>query len=356
MTYQLNEKLRGFQPYTPVQEDPDIIHLDANECGINLPQSLLEQAAAEIPQISFNRYPDAYAADLCEAFAGFYGINPAHVTAGNGSDELIGLLVSAFLMKGETMLTTDPDFSMYTFYPLLAETPYVLVNKGDSFEISADSLIEQAKACKARLVLFSNPCNPTSIGLPKEEVVRILRGLPDTLVVVDEAYMDFWEPAQSLLGDEDAYDNIVILKTCSKMGLAALRLGFAVANPRLTGVLHVVKSVYNVNTMTQRVAAVVLREKETLRRQIKETIQSRDYLQAQLQNLLDAHPGAFRLYPSAANFVTICTPNAADLHAFLMKRKVSVRKFPGMLRITAGTVQEDDAFLASLRAFLEESK
>ena len=128
------------------------------------------------------------------------------------------------------------------------------------------------------------------------------------------------------------------------------------ANPRLTGVLHVVKSVYNVNTMTQRVAAVVLREKETLRRQIKETIQSRDYLQAQLQNLLDAHPGAFRLYPSAANFVTICTPNAADLHAFLMKRKVSVRKFPGMLRITAGTVQEDDAFLASLRAFLEESK
>lgn len=356
MAYELNSKLCGFQPYTPVKELPEIIHLDANECAWNLPDHLLAQAAQEITHISFNRYPDAYAGDLCEAFAGFYGIDPAHVTAGNGSDELICLLNSAFLMKGETMLTTDPDFSMYTFYPRLAETPYHLLNKEDAFELSADSLIAQAKESRAHMVLFSNPCNPTSVGLPKEAVVRVLRGLPDTLVVVDEAYMDFWEPAQSLLGEEDRYDNLIILKTCSKMGLAALRLGFAVANTRLTGVLRAVKSVYNVNTMTQRVAALILREGETLRSHIRAAIVSRDYLQAQLQKVLDRHPGAFRLYPSAANFLTLRTPDAAQIYTFLMAHKVSVRQFPDILRVTAGTMEEDDAFLAGLEAFLQKKE
>ena len=106
MAYTLNEKLAAFPPYTPSDEDPKLIHMDANECAMNLPADLVDRASKEVLGVQFHRYPDAYAKDLREAFAAFYGLSADCVTAGNGSDELIGLFISAFLMKGETFLTT----------------------------------------------------------------------------------------------------------------------------------------------------------------------------------------------------------------------------------------------------------
>lgn len=100
MAYHINEKLQQLKPYIPVAETKGITHLDANESFLNLPDDLLQKIAAAVQQIAFNRYPDPYAAELCKAFGEYYHINPNHVTAGNGSDELINILISNFLMKG----------------------------------------------------------------------------------------------------------------------------------------------------------------------------------------------------------------------------------------------------------------
>lgn len=353
MAYQLNEKLSKLEPYIPVEETAGIIHLDANESFLNLPESLLQNISKTISQVSFNRYPDPYASALCTAFAKYYHINPQHITAGNGSDELISILVSNFLMKGETIVTTAPDFSMYTFYPKLAETNCVEICKGDSFIVTPEELICKVQETRAKILLFSNPCNPTSLGLTRDQILQIVKSV-DALVVVDEAYMDFWDLSQSVIGEESNYDNLMILKTCSKMGAAAIRLGFAVTNDKLTGVFHSAKSPYNVNTLTQKIGALVLQEQSVLKANTQAIKSSRDELQSGAATILKCYPGAFQLYSSCTNFVTLRFSRAAELYEYLMQRKISVRKFPGLLRVTAGSKEENAAYLTALKNFFQE--
>lgn len=353
MAYQLNEKLSRLQPYVPVAETAGIIHLDANESFLNLPETLRQKISEAVAQTSYHRYPDPYAVELCKAFAAYYHVKENHVTAGNGSDELISLLISNFLMKGETVVTTDPDFSMYTFYPALAETNCMEICKGNNFSISSEDLICKVQELHARMLLFSNPCNPTSLGLTKQQILQIVKNV-DALVVIDEAYMDFWDLSQSVLGEEENYDNLIVLKTCSKIGVAAIRLGFAVSNEKLTGILHAVKSPYNVNTLTQKIGSLFLQAQDVLRSRTKAIQTSRDALQNGVEAVLQRHPGAFQLYRSCTNFVTLRLPRADALHTYLMAHGISVRLFPGFLRVTAGSETENAAFLSTLEAYLEE--
>ena len=126
------------------------------------------------------------------------------------------------------MLTILPDFSMYTFYTSMVGAKVEVMNKDESMEMKAEDVIERAKACKAKLIIFSNPCNPTALKLEREEILEIIKAV-DALVVVDEAYMDFSQG--SVLDEIENYDNLIVLKTCSKaFGMAAIRLGFAAAN------------------------------------------------------------------------------------------------------------------------------
>ncbi|MDD3227877.1 MAG: aminotransferase class I/II-fold pyridoxal phosphate-dependent enzyme [Oscillospiraceae bacterium] len=355
MAYHINEKLQQLKPYIPVAETKGITHLDANESFLNLPDDLLQKIAAAVQQIAFNRYPDPYAAELCKAFGEYYHINPNHVTAGNGSDELINILISNFLMKGETVVTTAPDFSMYAFYPKLAETNCVEICKGNEFTVTPEQLTQTVQETHARMLLFSNPCNPTSLGLTKQQVLQVVQNV-DALVVVDEAYMDFWEEPQSVLGEEDKYENLIILKTCSKMGLAAIRLGFAVANESLTGILHAAKSPYNVNSLTQCIGTIALQEHDTLKANIQKIQKSRASLQKETENILNRHPHAFQLYKSCTNFVTLRFPQVEACYRYLMEHQISVRKFPAFLRVTAGSKTENHAFLSAFESFFEEEK
>ena len=144
--------------------------------------------------------------------------------------------------------------------PVAVSYTHLDVYKRQDLTIDVDEVIAKAQAENVKMIVFSNPCNPTSLGLPREEVRRLIRSV-DALVVLDEAYMDFWD--QSLLGEVEDYDNLIILRTCSKaIGAAALRLGFAVAAPRLTRVLRAVKSPYNVNSLSQAIGTLVLGERE----------------------------------------------------------------------------------------------
>lgn len=345
MAYIPAPKTAQLTPYDPVAGSYRV-RLDANESFLLPTQADRERMGRAAADTALNRYPDPLAADLCAAFADRYGVDAALVTAGNGSDELISVILSAFLQKGETVLTVEPDFSMYRFYTAITENPCRVLPKRDDLTIDAEEVIRVIRAEGVRLFIFSNPCNPTSLGLSREAVRHIVRET-DALIVLDEAYMDFWD--QSLLSEAADYDNLIVLRTCSKaIGLAALRIGFAVANPTLTSILRGAKSPYNVDAVTQAMAAVVLRNPTyaTVYREL--IMQSRDQLIAGLRAL--AADGRIEtVYDSCTNFAYVRLRGAGAVYDALRERGIIVRCFDDThLRITAGTESENNDLLAHL--------
>lgn len=350
MAYELNPKIRNLTPYEPIHGNYRI-RLDANESFLQPPQELCALMAQEASRVAFNRYPDPYAKRLCRAFADYYHISPENVTAGNGSDELISVILSAFLMKGGKVLTLQPDFSMYHFYSALMECHDVIVHKTDHFHVEIDELIFHANQEKCGLIIFSNPCNPTSVGVAADDIRKLLHST-DALIVLDEAYMDFWD--QSLLHETEKYDNLIILRTCSKaIGLAALRVGFAVACRKLTAALRAVKSPYNVNSVSQAMAAVVFEHPSYLKEALQSILHARDALYHGICSLETEFPGALQTVRPATNFVFLRVAKASELFLYLKAQGIVVRQMGDYLRITAGAQEENQAFLKAMHDFLE---
>lgn len=353
MSYALNDKIRELTPYEPIS-GTFRIRLDANESYLPLPEPVLEEIQKRVAELDFNRYPDPVGGELCRAFAQYYGIDPKFVTAGNGSDELISILVNAFLMKGDVMLTVAPDFSMYQFYASISEVNCVVLDKGPELSIDVDQLIHKAKETNAKMILFSNPCNPTSLGLDRAQVRKLIRSV-DSLVVLDEAYMDFWD--QSLLSEVENYENLMILRTSSKaVGCAAIRLGFAVANERLSNALRAVKSPYNVNSFTQMAGTALFQHKELLEQAREQIIRQRENLYEALWAVQKEFPGKYELWKPDTNFVFIKPKVAEDarkIFEFLLNNQVAIRYMGKYLRITAGSPEENAEVLRLWRLWFE---
>ena len=347
--YTLCDKAVSLTPYDP-SEGRYRVRMDANESFL-LPTERdrvrMAQAAADT---ALNRYPDPLAAEVCASFARAYGIRPELVTAGNGSDELISIILSVFLTKGEKVLTLSPDFSMYRFYTAITETPCVTLEKDESLCVPVDRVLDTLEKENIRLLIFSNPCNPTSLGLRREDVRRIIAET-EALIVLDEAYMDFWD--QSLLDEIEKYDNLIILRTGSKaLGLAALRVGFAVANRRLTGILRAAKSPYNGNAGTQAMATVALSNPIYHDVYLGLLLTSRDMLVKGLKQL-EAEGLVEKVYDSVTNFAYIRVPGTKDIYDDLADRGILIRRFGDeFLRITAGTESENQELLATLECIL----
>ena len=343
--YRLNDKIKDLKPYDPV-EGGYRIHLDANESFLPLPGTILQELGEKLPQVQFNRYPDPAAREVCQAFADFYGVPVENVAAGNGSDELITVLFTGFLQRGETFATVEPDFSMYAFNGYLQEAHHVAVPKREDYSLDIDKLIETCQNEKVKLLVFSNPGNPTSVVCPREEIRRLVRGV-DALVVLDEAYMDFSD--QSLLPEFQEYDNLLILRTCSKaFGMAGLRLGFAVGQKALIDAVKAVKSPYNVNTLSQTLGAIVLRHPQALKEATEKILRSRQELLSGLEALGKEFPGRFRLLPCATNFATMKLADGEQLFQYLGQRGIAIRYTGGLVRITCGTTGENREVLKEI--------
>jgi histidinol-phosphate aminotransferase len=346
----LPEKLTKLKAYDPITGSY-AVRLDANESFFDLPQVLKAKIADRIEQIPMNRYPDPVATEVVEAFAAYYGVSPDCVTAGNGSDEIITLLLGTFLEKGAKLVTVAPDFSMYGVYAALSEIEVVTLQKQENLQIDMDALI--AAAQNAQAVVFSNPCNPTSLGEPREAVIRLIENAPDCLIIVDEAYMDFWD--ESVMDLVTKYENLIVLRTCSKaIGLAACRMGFAVMDTCKTGLLRAAKSPYNCDAVTQSICATVLRETSILRHCCDEIILQTQRLYAGLCNLQHLYPDLIEnVYAPRTNFVFVKTAYAKELFEQLEQRGIAVRCFPNGLRICAGTRREQTLLLSELEQILK---
>ena len=349
--YQLNGKIAGLTAYEPV-DNRGRVRLDANESFLGLPEELLAGLGRALGSLELNRYPDPAAKELCGAFAQYYGVEPGHVTAGNGSDELISVIFQAFLEKGEAFATLEPDFSMYAQGGLLAEARHVAIGK-PGFAVDVEETVARCREEGVRLLIFSNPCNPTSLVLKRDQVRYLVRSLENTLVVLDEAYMDF--SGESLLGEEGALDNLILLRTCSKaLGLAALRLGFAVAGETLTGKLRAAKAPYNVNSLSQAVGADFLSRPQLLREAREAILASRRALLKGLESLGREFPGWFQILPGETNFAALVMEDGQRAQQSLLEKGVAVRFTGGLLRVTCGREEENRAFLEKFREYLEE--
>lgn len=347
MNYELNKKIRELEPYEPISGTYKI-RLDANECPVSYPPEILEQIKSEIDKIDFNRYPDPLASEVVNSFAEYYGIDPKYVTAGNGSDELIFLIESAFLEKGDKMLVAEPDFSMYKFYSSICETVSDSFIKDDSLNIDVDALIRKVNDDNIKLVIFSNPCNPTGQGITAEDARRLVNSV-SALVVLDEAYMDFWD--QSLINEVENYSNLIIFRTASKsVGSAALRLGFAVANEIISRAIKAVKSPYNVNSISQVIGRVIYKNKEYLIKRQKTIVRNREKLYNELVKIAE-NRNDFRVFDSCANFIFIKTPFGKDLWEYLKENSIVIRYMGDYIRISTGTEEENTELINCIKEY-----
>ena len=351
MSYKLNKKIVDLVPYEPISGTYKI-RLDANECPTDMPEDIKEQLKAAIDELPFNRYPDPMAAGVVKAFSDFYKIDPELVTAGNGSDELIFLIESAFLEKGDKMLVVSPDFSMYNFYSSICEVECASFIKNDSLDIDVDALAKKINTDNIKLVIFSNPCNPTGRGITADDARKLVSDT-EALIVLDEAYMDFWD--QSLLDEVERYSNLIIFRTASKaIGSAALRLGFAVANKTISSAIKAVKSPYNVNSFSQAAGEIIFKNQDFLKNRLKTIVLSREKLYNGLVEISQTKAD-FVPIESVANFVFVKTPESKKIWEYLKENSIVVRLMGEYLRITAGTVEEVEETLKTIKQYFMEA-
>ncbi len=352
MSYELNDKIKNLTPYEPISGTYDI-RLDANESTLNYSPELLSMVHKVVDNLDFNRYPDPTCLKLRKSFADFYGIDYKNVTVGNGSDELIFLIESAFLKRGEKLLVASPDFSMYEFYGSISENPAVRYLKNSELNIDVDNLIDTVNQNDIKLVIFSNPCNPTGQGMNKADCKKLIKSV-SSLVVLDEAYMDFWSEEQSLLNNVGSYDNLIVFRTASKaMGSAALRLGFAVANENISRAIAAVKSPYNVNSLSQAIGFELYKNKDYLNNRIKTIVENTTLLYNELKRLGELTDD-FIVYPTKTNFVFVRTSFSKDLWEYLKANSVAVRYMGEYIRITAGTKEEIKDVISLIEKYFGE--
>ena len=341
-------------PYTP-GEQPALAHpvkLNANENPYPPSPRVLDAIREELGATgdSLRRYPDASARRLREAVAAHHGIRPEQVFAGNGSDEVLALVFQALLKHSHPILFPDVTYSFYPTYARLYEVDYRTVPLGAGFALRLDGY-----AVPNGGVLFPNPNAPTGRPLSLAEIERFVAANTESVVVIDEAYVDFGaESAVSLI---DRYPQLLVVQTVSKArSLAGMRVGLAFGDPVLLDALNRVKDSFNsypLDRLAQVAATAAYEDDERFRDTCAKVIASRTRLSAELSAL------GFDVVPSAANFVLARhrAHDAATLAAQLREREIFVRHFklPRVdqhLRISIGTDAECDALLDALRDML----
>lgn len=347
MSYKIEKRLLDMQPYEPLKGSYNI-RVDANESYFKIPKEIVEQFKDALDEINFNRYPDPFAVELCEKFAKCFNVDRANVVAGNGSDELINLIVEAFLKDGDTVLTLSPDFSMYRFYADLRRTKNVVLKTDIGVTPKVDDIINTIKVEKPNLVILSNPCNPTGEVIKKSEIIRLVNSV-DCLMVIDEAYMDFSN--QSIIEEIDKLPNTIVLRTLSKaFAAASLRLGFAISNANLTDILKKVKAPYNVNSVSQKFGCILLSNAKKYQEVIKEILRFRDELYCKFKGIKSLLGSEFKAYQSNANFIYIKTEKAVEIYEVLLQMGIAIRCFKSdnALRISVGNEAENMAVMDAI--------
>src|SRR5574339_157843 len=302
----------------PVAPSDGMVKLDAMENPYPLPEDVRRELAAVLARVDLNRYPTPSPQKLREAIARRMNV-PAgmEVLLGNGSDELIAILITALARPGATMMYPSPTFVMYAMGATFSGMRALPVPLREDFSLGADAFIARMRAEKPALVFIAYPNNPTGVLYPEPDVIRILKAASG-LVVIDEAYHVF--AGKSFMPRLAEFDNLVVIRTVSKLGLAGIRLGYLVGRPEWVAELDKVRPPYNVSVLTQAAALFILDKLEVLEAQAARIRADR----TQLGTSLKALKGV-TVFPSEANFFLIRVPDAERAYQALKQQNVLVR-------------------------------
>ena len=327
----------------------DSIKLDANENPFSLKEPLQKKLLESFGSIKLNRYPEAGAPLLRERFAQYFGVDKEMIMLGNGSDELIQIL--CMTVKGEIngLLVPTPTFVMYKIIGINTGNKVTEVPLTENYDLDLTAMMSKIKSNFPALVYLSYPNSPTGNCFSIDKIEAIIQKSPG-IVVVDEAYASF--TGETLLPLLKKYDNLVVLKTLSKLGLAAMRLGFLIGNKDLVYEIDKVRLPYNVNSLSQVAAGFFLDYQEEFARQVAEIIERREELYEGLKNIDGIRP-----FPSRANFIFFsCSFDSNRIYKQLIAEGVVIKNLhnpplmSNCIRVTVGTREENSAFLAALKS------
>lgn len=353
----VRDELRAMARYAIPKPAGISARLDANESPYPLPAEL----AAQLGQVlaaaaaTVNRYPDGAADDLRAVVASQLACPPAQLVFGNGSDELITLLVAAFSRPRDGQARAcvawpSPSFVCYRISSVAHALTALEVPLAADFRLDAGVLERALVAGRPNVIFFALPNNPTGTLWPRADIVAVCERHADTIVVADEAYVDY--SGESMLDLLPRYPNLVVMRTLSKIGLAGLRCGFLVAHPDVVAEVEKLRPPYNLGSLNQAAACWLLtHHRDALRAHTGAVVAERERVFAALAAL----PGV-EAFPSRANFVLFRSPDASARWQRLAARGVLVRNFDrpgplaGCLRVTIGTPEENSLFLEAMRA------
>lgn len=332
-----------------VPDSAGMVKLDAMENPYHLPAGVREELARLVQNAALNRYPDPEARLLKARLGAAMGIPHAmKVLLGNGSDELIQMLVLAAARPGATVLGVEPSFVMFRMIAEFCGVRFVGVPLAPDFALDAGGVLAAIEEHQPALVFIAYPNNPTGNLFDSGVVARIIEAAPG-MVVVDEAYHAF--AGASFMPRLGAWPNLLVMRTLSKLGLAGLRLGLLAGPGQWLAHVDKVRLPYNVNVLTQAVADKVLQHEDLLAQQAATIRAERTRMFRDLGRL-----PAVRPFPSDANFLLFRTQGAGRVFEDLKRQGILIKNLDGShpaladcLRVTVGTPEENARFLGALK-------
>ncbi|MDK2977480.1 MAG: histidinol-phosphate aminotransferase [Bacteroidales bacterium] len=326
-------KLKPYQSAREQMSDKNAILLDANENPF---------------PVEYNRYPDPLQRELKMKIAEQKKTPVENIFLGNGSDEIIDLLIRAFCIPGkDSILINVPTYGMYEVCANMNDVKVIKVELDDEFQIDIPTVLKKSQ--QAKIIFICSPNNPTANLIQQDLIVDLLENF-NRIVVVDEAYIDFANDA-GFLSKIDNYPNLVVLQTFSKArAMAGIRLGMAFMNAEIVNILTKIKYPYNISLLNQKAALKAL-EDDSVSSEIKAILQQRDWLISELQKLKIVE----KIWPSDANFLLVQFKNHKQVFDFLKKEGIIVRdrsnepNCNGCLRITVGKSLENLMLITILK-------
>lgn len=354
ITQWIRPEIRAIAAYH-VPDASGLIKLDAMENPYTWPEWLVDAWLEQLRAVGLNRYPDPAARQLKVRLREAMGI-PAgmEVLLGNGSDELIQMIALAVARPGRVVLAPEPGFVMYRMIAGLAGMEYVGVPlRAGDFGLYMPAMREAIRRHQPAVVFLAYPNNPTGNLFGRDEIREIVELSPG-LVIVDEAYAPF--AGETFMGELGKHDNLLVMRTVSKMGLAGLRLGLLAGPKAWLDEMDKTRLPYNINVLTQASADFALKHHDVFDEQTRRICADREWLFGKLRDM----PG-LTVYPSRANFILFRVPagRADAIFAGLKEAGVLVKNLNGAggpltdcLRVTVGTPEENAAFLGALTSQL----
>ena len=331
----VRENIKNLTPYSSARDEFSAdagVFLDANEN----------------PFGTLNRYPDSTQQKLREKLSEIYDLSYSQIVVGNGSDELIDLIIKIFCEPNkDAVVTLNPSFAMYDFYAQVNGNTSIKLNLDEHFQLTREEFLNKTQASKAKVLFLCSPNNPTGNSLQDIEFfVKSFNGI----VVVDEAYQEF-SSQQSMASLLPNTPNLIVLRTLSKAyGLAGARVGYAVASEEIISLFLKVKSPYNVSAINMEAALEQLENKEELQQQVQILLEERKRLEDEFKSISIIK----KVYPTDANFFLIEFSEVEKVYEILLENEVLTSKrfpaIPSCLRINMGSSVENQKLITLLRS------